>query len=432
LICVPVTVMVRLVTVGSVLWRFRSPAARKIKTVFFFSLFCWFSIVLIPETRGRKTPEKSYYTGDYSGVANTIIAVMNHILNFIKKQKIHLIGWTVFILCEILIVGFATDLFGDAESYIIHYTLNILLFYFCAHWAYPTIFRNAFHWVWKLPLLGGFTFLCYLLLNYVVDTQIIKHQSWKTVQELDMGYKYVLGVLYRAALFMGNACFYYLFLVHLKDLRVRKAVEKSNFQIELSKKEMESKLERSRNSYLKAQINPHLLFNTLSFIYQDILASSPKAAEAIMTLSDIMRYSIACEYTESTIPLEEEIIQVKSLINLHSTRFDEELSLDFEIGKGTEQIKFIPLVLVTLAENIFKHGIFLDPKYPATLSVSFDEGLLYIRSRNLPSRKDRVISMNKGLENIRQRMEIAYGKDAKMHYGTRNDYFELEIKLRMD
>lgn len=402
------------------------------KNCFFLQPFLLVFHSLFPETRGRKTPEKSYYTGDNSGVTNTIIAVMNKILNFIKKQKIHLIGWTGFILCEIFIVGFSTGKFGDIESYIIHYILNILLFYFCAHWAYPRVFENAFHWVWKLPLLGGFTFLCYLLLNYIVDTRILKHQSWKTVQELEMGHKYVLGVLYRAALFMGNAAFYYLFLVHLKEVKVREAAERASFQIELSKKDMEAKLEQSRNSYLKAQINPHLLFNTLSFIYQDILASSPKAAEAVMTLSDLMRYSLDCEFTESTIPLKEEITQVKSLILLHSTRFEEELSLSFETGDGIENIKFIPLVLITLAENIFKHGIFLDPQHPAKLAISYCGEFLSIQSRNLPNRKSRATSMHKGLENIRQRLEIAYGGKAKMHYGIREQYFEIEIKVRID
>lgn len=363
-------------------------------------------------------------------MTNTIIAVMNQILNFIKKQKIHLIGWTVFILCEIFIVGFSTGLFGDTESYIIHYIINILLFYFCAHWAYPIIFRTNFHWIWKLPIIGGFTFLCYLLMNYIVDTRILKHQSWKTVQELEMGHKYVLGVLYRAALFMGNAGFYYLFLVHLKEVKTREAAEKSSFEIELSKKAMEAKLEQSRNSYLKAQINPHLLFNTLSFIYQDILASSPKAAEAVMSLSDIMRYSINCEFTESTVPLKEEIAQVKKLIRLQRTRFEEELSLTFEIGDNTENIKFIPLVLVTLAENIFKHGIFLDPQHPAKLAINQHGEFLTIHSCNLPDRKSRANSMHKGLENIRQRLEIAYGKAATMKHGIKDGYFELEIKVR--
>ncbi|MGQ7856577.1 sensor histidine kinase [Pedobacter sp. WC2501] len=269
------------------------------------------------------------------------------------------------------------------------------------------------------------------MINYAIDNLLIKHQTWKSIQELGMGYKYILGALWRAAQFMGLGGFYYLFLVYQKEVKTREEAEKARFQIELSKREMEAKLEQSRNSYLKAQINPHLLFNTLSFIYQDILASSPKAAEAVMTLSDLMRYSINCEFTESTIPLEEEIAQVKSLISLHSTRFEEELSLTFETGDGTEKIKFIPLVLVTLAENIFKHGIFLDPQHPAKLAVSLEKGFLNIRSRNLSDRKRQTINMHKGLENIRQRLEIAYGNAAKMHYGIEDGYFLLEISVRI-
>lgn len=342
-----------------------------------------------------------------------------------------MIAWTIFILSEIIIIGFATGVFGSAQNYITHYVVNIILFYFCSHIAYPIIFRKKFYWLIRLPIIGGITFLCYLMINYAIDNLMIKHQTWKSIQELGMGYKYILGALWRAAQFMGLGGFYYLFLVYQKEVKTREAAEKASFQIELYKREMEAKLEQSRNSYLKAQINPHLLFNTLSFIYQDIMASSPKAAEAVMTLSDVMRYSIDCEFTESTIPLKEEITQVKSLILLHSTRFDEKLSLTFEIGDGIENIKFIPLVLVTLAENIFKHGIFLDPQHSAKLAISHCGEFLTIQSRNLPNRKSRATNMQKGLENIRQRLEIAYGSDAKMRYGIREQYFEIEIKARI-
>jgi len=58
-------------------------------------------------------------------------------------------------------------------------------------------------------------------------------------------------------------------------------------------------------------LNPHLLFNTLNFIYQDILSTSPKAAEAVMTLSDVMRYSTNCEFQADTAPLGKELTQVE-------------------------------------------------------------------------------------------------------------------------
>jgi sensor histidine kinase YesM len=356
---------------------------------------------------------------------------MKIILSFIKRYRIHFIGWLLFVPAEITIISLATGKLGDIGSYVVHYALNIALFYFCGHWAYPWIFGKKFCWLWKLPVIGGLTFLFYLLLNYLVDTLIINAPSWKTIQETEMGCRYVFGVLWRSLIFIGNAGFYYLFLQHLKEIRAREAAETEKFNLQLSEREMETQLQQSHNSYLKAQINPHLLFNTLSFIYGDILATSPKAAEAVITLSNLMRYSIDSELKTSTLPLGEEIEQVKNLISLHRTRFEQELYLTFTIGDGVKKINFIPLVLITIAENIFKHGIVFDAKHPAILHLDFDGNFLEIVSRNLPDRKNRPISMNKGLENIRQRLKIAYGEDAEMESGVSAGVFELKIRVRL-
>ncbi|MDQ0640186.1 two-component system LytT family sensor kinase [Pedobacter sp. W3I1] len=356
---------------------------------------------------------------------------MKIILSFIKRYRIHFIGWLLFVPTEILIITVATGKFGDIDSYLVHYSLNIALFYFCAHWAYPWIFGKKFCWLWKLPVIGGLTFLCYLVLNYFIDTHIINAPSWKTIQQIEMGYRYVFGVLWRSLMFIGNAGFYYLFLQHLKEIRAREAAEKAKFDLQLAEREMEAKLQHSHNSYLKAQINPHLLFNTLSFIYGDIIATSPRAAEAVITLSNLMRYSIDSEFKAATLPLGEEIEQVKNLISLHRSRFEQELYLEFKVGDGVEKINFIPLVLITIAENIFKHGIIFDANHPAMLQIEYDGEFLKITSRNLPDRKSRPISMNKGLDNIRQRLKIAYGKDAEMDCVINPDFFELKILVRL-
>jgi two-component system LytT family sensor kinase len=356
---------------------------------------------------------------------------MKIILSFIKRYRIHFIGWLLFVPTEITIISLATGKVGDIGSYFVHYALNIVLFYFCGHFAYPWIFGKKFCWLWKLPVIGGLTFLCYLLLNYLIDTRVMISPSWKTIQEIEMGHRYVFGVLWRSLMFIGNAGFYYLFLQHLKEIHAREAAEKAKFHFQLAEREMEAKLQQSHNSYLKAQINPHLLFNTLSFIYEDILTTSPKAAEAVITLSDLMRYSIDSEFKTATVPLGEEIEQVKSLISLHRSRFEQEIYLEFKVGDGVEKINFIPLVLITITENIFKHGIIFDAKHPAVLHIEYDGEFLKIISCNLPDRKRRPISTNKGLDNIRQRLKIAYGEDAEMNCGINKDFFELKILVRL-
>jgi sensor histidine kinase YesM len=378
-----------------------------------------------------KKAKRSYYTADSAGDTNRIIAVMKFLLKFLNKHKIHLIGWTLFILSEIFIIGLATGVFGNIASYAIHYFINILLFYTCGHWLYPLIFQTRYHCLWKFPLLCGASFAVYLFFNYLIDTEILKNKSWYLFENIDLSRRYVFGVLWRALIFMGGAGFYYLFLVHLKEIQSRRKAEKDSYVSLLSEREMEVKLGHAVNSYLKAQINPHLLFNTLSLIYQDILEHSPKAADTIMTLSDLMRYSINCEFTEPTVPLKEEIEQVKSLIKIHQNRFDNEISLSFSYGTEIEQTRFIPLVLITLAENIFKHGIYQDPAYPAELTVSMKDRILTIMCRNLPNRKNNITSMNTGLENIRQRLHLTYGNAAKINFGLNEGYFEVTISLEL-
>jgi LytS/YehU family sensor histidine kinase len=226
---------------------------------------------------------------------------------------------------------------------------------------------------------------------------------------------------------MGFSGFYFLFREHIKEIESRKQTEQSHYQDIIHKRELQLQLENAKNSYLKAQINPHLLFNTLSFIYQDILLSSPKSAEVIMELSDIMRYSINCEFNEPTVPLKEELKQVKKLVGLQRKRFEDEIFVDVIYKQEVAKVKFIPLVLVTLTENIFKHGMFQEPEFPATLRIEVQNNQLVISCINHPKRRTSIESMNKGLDNIRQRLGIAYGPDATINYGTSGDLFYVRI-----
>jgi two-component system LytT family sensor kinase len=94
---------------------------------------------------------------------------------------------------------------------------------------------------------------------------------------------YFFSDLWRALQFIGLAAFYYLFKQYQKTSLIKAQLEKDRVTSILLQKETEIRLAQANNAYLKAQINPHLLFNTLSFIYSDILETSPRAAEAVMT-----------------------------------------------------------------------------------------------------------------------------------------------------
>lgn len=352
---------------------------------------------------------------------------MKKIIAFILYHKIHFFSWIVFMLSESVIIGLATGIFGDVLSYVVHYSQNILLFYFCSLWLYPKIFRNGITWVWKLPFFTAVVYSIYLSVNYGVDNYLLKETTWYGVHEISISKPYIFTQLWRALFFMGFAGFYFLFRTYVVEIETRKKAEKEHYQSLLIERDLALQLENARNSYLKAQINPHLLFNTLSFVYEDIFQSSPKTAEAVMELCDVMRYSVNCELREPLLELNEEIEQVERLVKLHSMRFDEEIFLEFTYTKDVKTVKFIPLVLLTLAENIFKHGVFQDQQYPASLSVNVINEHIIITSKNWPNRSNRKDSTNKGLANIRQRLEFTYGNLASIDLKTSDGYFVVEI-----
>jgi len=355
------------------------------------------------------------------------MAVMKHFANFLIKHKIHFLSWILFISGEVVIIGLATGVFGDLLTYASHYLLNIVLFYLCSLWLYPKIFDKTLNWIWKLPTHLAVVFAIYLMCSYLIDNYLLKETNWYGFHEINLGRKFIFSQLWRALFFMGFSGFYFLFREHIKEIESRKETEQSHYQDIIHKRELQLQLENAKNSYLKAQINPHLLFNTLSFIYQDILSSSPKSAEVIMELSDIMRYSINCEFNEPTVPLKEELKQVKKLVGLQRKRFENEIFVDVIYKQEVAKVKFIPLVLVTLTENIFKHGMFQEPEFPATLRIEVQNNQLVISCINHPKRRTSIESMNKGLDNIRQRLAIAYGSDATINYGTNGDLFYVRI-----
>ncbi|WP_443938802.1 sensor histidine kinase [Pedobacter sp. MW01-1-1] len=352
---------------------------------------------------------------------------MKNLIAFIVRHKIHFFSWAIFMACETVIIGLATGIFGDPMAYLVHYFQNILLFYFCALWLYPKIFISRLSWIWRLPVFIGIVYIIYLTCSYVVDNFLLKETSWYGMHEISISKRYIFTQLWRALFFMGSSGFYFLFRRHQAEIETRKRMQQEHYQSLLSERDMALQLANAKNSYLKAQINPHLLFNTLSFIYQDIYLSSPKTAEAVMELSEIMRYSVNCEIRETFLELAEEIEQVKRLINLHAMRFEGEIFVDFRYQPNIGKQRFLPLVLLTLAENIFKHGVFQDPEYPAELSIDIRENYFVIQSKNWPSRKNTIKNMNKGLENIKQRLEITYGKSASFEHGLSQDYYIVKI-----
>ena len=145
-------------------------------------------------------------------------------------------------------------------------------------------------------------------------------------------------------------------------------------QLQEEKVMLQTQLLESEINFLRAQINPHFLFNCLNFFYSEMLDTQPKVADGIITLSEIMRYSLQdFSKTGGLANLQQELEHIQNVIKIHKMRFANNLFINLEVDGNPENIQIAPMVLITLVENIFKHGDLHDAKKPASIICSIDQ-----------------------------------------------------------
>lgn len=170
---------------------------------------------------------------------------------------------------------------------------------------------------------------------------------------------------------------------------------------------------KSELNYLKAQINPHFLYNMLNFFYVKSYDYSLELAESIRKLSDIMRYSLN-DTNNLEVDLLEDIGYVKLLISLNQVRYDNKLPIVYEEHIVYPQ-KVLPLILITLVENSFKHGILNDPKTPLSITVKTDKKSMYFLISNKKKSTNHLKKTTRlGLQNIKNRLDLFYKNNYKM------------------
>ncbi|GAB3550794.1 sensor histidine kinase [Spirosoma fluminis] len=155
---------------------------------------------------------------------------------------------------------------------------------------------------------------------------------------------------------------------------------------------------------LRAQVNPHFLYNTLNHFYIRSLEVDPELADSIVKLSDIMRYSMRDDFQSAA--LTDEINYMEQYISLHQLRYP--LHVDFQVTGDPDQQRILPLLLIGLVENAFKHGTMSDPNHPLIIRLHIHDDRIEFFSSNLKNKKQRVNSNQIGLTNMQQRLERAY------------------------
>lgn len=198
-------------------------------------------------------------------------------------------------------------------------------------------------------------------------------------------------------------------------------------------KQTESEKLSAQIASLKSQINPHFLFNTLNNIYATAIDTSPKAADMVDKLSEMMRYTMR-DIQQDFVLLEDEINYISNFIELQKMRLDRSVKLQYNSPEHIPSFQIAPMLLIPFIENAFKHGVNSEQKSHIKIEITVNKTELQLSVVNNKVNIQRDISESSGLgiENTKHRLELIYpSKHMLVINDTEKEFFvSLYINLQ--
>ncbi|HSZ87048.1 MAG TPA: sensor histidine kinase [Puia sp.] len=205
------------------------------------------------------------------------------------------------------------------------------------------------------------------------------------------------------------------------------------FQTEQRNKEIENEKLNTELSFLKSQINPHFLFNTLNNIYSLAADNSKHTAEAVMKLSSIMRY-VLTEAKNDCVPVEKEIVFIRHYIELQKLRLTDKSSVDFTVDGDPIGKKISPLLFLPFVENAFKYGISTREISPIIILLKIENNELFFSVKNNKHKSSLLKPAENtgiGINNSRRRLELLYRNRYSLNIDDTDSAYIVNLKINL-
>lgn len=214
-----------------------------------------------------------------------------------------------------------------------------------------------------------------------------------------------------------------------------------HYQEKLDLDELQKQKVTTELKYLKAQLNPHFLFNTLNNLYSFVINNSPKAGDMVLQISEILDYTLY-KSQNSTVLLSEELKTIENYIALQAIRFGNKLTVEFNQELQKSSVSICPLLLLSIVENAFKHGATPSISSPKiTIYIKQNEDSLIFKVWN--SKAEQTLKANDeisqqesvdeaeriGLINVKRQLNLVYPDNHTLHIDNTEHYFNLELTL---
>lgn len=353
----------------------------------------------------------------------------DHLLNFLNKYKYHLLVWSIYTAYELALVVIATEKSTTLGDFIFYNTFNISLFYIHVSVLKYTLDDRVNPFKLRLLILILIELALYISMKRYGEILFFDGtQDYESSANL---LDEMIKRLYRPVYFIGYGTGYYFLVQSWRQTQLLEEMEQQHFKNLIQQKEIRNELVVTQNAFLKSQINPKSLIDTLAYLYQETKEAAPKAAENIVSLSAIMQYALSEEASTGFVKLEKEIELIENFLLLHQSRQVNQTQLKLSYSPEVLSTSFIPLILMTLTENILKHGKLDNPDQPAEIKITCKNSILRIETANQKSMNSNIPSNRIGLKNIKDRLLMAYGEKAIFDYHLDSEgYFHTAIEVQ--
>ncbi|MDN5284667.1 MAG: hypothetical protein JWR38_941 [Mucilaginibacter sp.] len=340
---------------------------------------------------------------------------------------LHLLFWVGIFAVETsatdLYLVFRRDMNGRVEEQFIlrsTFPLSLLtiallmqLFYSNAFWLFKKVvgYKNK---IARFAMVIGWAvfifFANYFLVLLFIRFTSISPNDWRMLQR--------------------NVMLIFLFVLGLSGAYF---LSKEWIRNELLRKQLEAYQLSTEIKFLKSQINPHFLFNTLNNLFSMAQAKgNDELADGISKLSGMMRYMIY-ESNVDTVPLKNEIEYIKSCIALNKLRYaDSEAQVSFNYDKQLPDVFIAPMIFIPFIENAFKHGVLINSTSPIDIAIVVHNKQLLFTCENKNYSFVKKMENDKsgiGLENVKRRLELMYTGKHQLRITNDESIFRVELKI---
>lgn len=348
--------------------------------------------------------------------------VVNNI-NTIFKYGITIIGHLIFWM---LVYYFYAYFLGYGSSNIKYVNLfsgflmpvTILISYFLIYYLIPKYLLTKKYKYFILYTVYTFIISIYIIILSILYG-LLYSESYKevnttpltkTIPFIILGVYFVVLIVVSLSLIMHN----YNNIVKNESLKSKIL----NAQLQLKEQELK---------FLKMQIHPHFLFNSLNTIYGFALKKGDEAPEMILKLSNLLDY-ILYQIEKPNVLLQDEVNHLIDYISLEKMRFHDTLQVVFDKNIEKTNLQIAPMLLIPFVENAFKHGAIINGKLKVTILLKTTENELFFEVVNT-SIEDNNLEYGIGLDNIKKRLEMLYPNGHKIKIEQLKNSFKVQLEI---